>query len=337
MHRLIFTVFLFTFVTVVRAQSFIEIERIVDHYPRRFSRLEPLADRINGDFKTEEARAKASFTWIAKNISYDVKKYLLIKQRTYQDKLRRKFSSSEDYKNALVLRTLKKRKGVCGEYSELYHQLCKLTYVQSVVINGYGKTFLSDLGRYPNGTNHAWNAIRVDTAWELLDVTWGAGVVNLKKNKFKFLFDTTMFRTPAVTFFRRHYPRQKKWLPDGMTDTTFARMPFYHSVDSAIEFLEPSKGILKVRNRSEIEVRIRAGKKPLVITYYYSADVYSELVDFEYNDGVATFKVPVYHIGPSYLSISVDFKPIATFLVRSSQPRRTPFAGGVSSLTLHAR
>jgi transglutaminase/protease-like cytokinesis protein 3 len=53
-------------------------------------------------------------------------------------------------------------------------------------LDGFAKGFGYKIGEPLSTPNHAWNAVRIDGNWYLLDATWDAGVVGEKSNKFEF-------------------------------------------------------------------------------------------------------------------------------------------------------
>ena len=94
--------------------------------------------------------------------------------------------------------TLSKRKGVCNDYSHLFKRLCELTNIECIIITGIGKTNKNQIGRINMKSNHAWNAVKLSGKWHLIDVTWGAGYVDL--DQFDFEFKEGYFMSPPEKF-----------------------------------------------------------------------------------------------------------------------------------------
>ena len=102
-------------------------------------------------------KVKVINDWICHNIAYDADHYFGIRH------------SNQDY-----ISVLKNKKGVCAGYVSLFNEMCKLAGIESIEINGFSKGAGYDgtLDDYPD---HAWNAVRINNKWYLVDVTWNAG------------------------------------------------------------------------------------------------------------------------------------------------------------------
>ena len=71
MNKLLFFILFCLLLSKSRGQDFERIDAIVDTYPSSFKTSKKLADQISKDFDSELDRAKAIFSWITKNISYN--------------------------------------------------------------------------------------------------------------------------------------------------------------------------------------------------------------------------------------------------------------------------
>lgn len=148
------------------------------------------------------------YTWITNNIRYDLKAFRKVNPKHYT-----------------VKRTLRRRKGLCQQYSELFEYLCKQADIPCQLITGYSKGF----DYYKEDTfyesDHTWNAVLIDSSWYLVDVTWGSGVIRPRKhwfqkfklqlfgklyikNKYKFIqkSDLSYFMAVPEDFILRHLP-----------------------------------------------------------------------------------------------------------------------------------
>ena len=106
--------------------------------------------------KADNARecAQAIYSWIASNISYD---YVIALDR------------SQRVSAAAVLGA---RRGICLGYSALFRDMCATVGVDAYIVSGYG---LNDpRSRLPDQPNHAWNMVRLDGQWWIVDVTWAS-------------------------------------------------------------------------------------------------------------------------------------------------------------------
>jgi hypothetical protein len=151
---------------------------------------------------TEREKAWAIFTWIATHISYDT-----------------------SYKITDADNALKYRKGVCAAYSALFNEFCTLAGLKSVSIGGYAKTIYYDFDNVLDKPNHDWNALQIDGAWILADVTWGAGFVN--NGVFTKEFSAAWFDVDPALLIFTHLPEDKQWqqLPQPIPADTFWALP----------------------------------------------------------------------------------------------------------------
>jgi transglutaminase/protease-like cytokinesis protein 3 len=58
--------------------------------------------------------------------------------------------------------------------------------------------------------NHAWNAVRIEGQWRLLDSTWGAGYLS-PAGEFVRAFNAHYFLTPPELFIYDHLPEDPQW------------------------------------------------------------------------------------------------------------------------------
>ena len=165
-----------------------------------------LASLLSRYTKTEAEKARIIYSWITYNITYDVSAFL-----------------SGDYRNLNTQEILKTRTGVCSGFASLYKDLAKAMGLDVVVVDGYAKGY----GYVGNTTeiNHAWNAVKINNKWYLLDSTWGAG--NINTGQFNRQFNPYYFATPPSQFILDHFPVKSKWqlLENNYTKQQFDTTP----------------------------------------------------------------------------------------------------------------
>lgn len=65
---------------------------------------------------------------------------------------------------------LDSRLAVCEGYAELFNSLSHAMGLNSVKISGFSKGLGYSVGdELPDSINHAWNAVKIDGDWKLLD------------------------------------------------------------------------------------------------------------------------------------------------------------------------
>lgn len=169
---------------------------------------ETLSKQLTSDLTTDRDKAAAIFYWITHNIAYDVSLFEDIVAGKKGKRARYTQAEIDALYEARIARTLKKRKGVCDNYSRLYQRLAELAGLECQLIAGHARGNIMAAGQL--GISHAWNAVKIDGEWRLLDATWGAGAVN-NEMKFNFKFRPAYFLAPPEAFALNHFPKDAKW------------------------------------------------------------------------------------------------------------------------------
>ena len=172
------------------------------------SSVEELAKILSPLATTEAEKARLIYSWITQHIGYDV-------QALQRDR------RTLDLSTQGVLTT---RMTICSGYANLYQSLAKAMGLKSVIIEGYGKGPSYLVGQ-DNDINHAWNGVKIDGTWYLLDATWGAGSVN--NDQFVAKFNPHYFATPPDQLIYSHFPAESQWqlLPTIYTRAEFDQFP----------------------------------------------------------------------------------------------------------------
>jgi len=123
-----------------------------------------LARKITRHCATDSARVDALYRWTTKNIKYDAKRFMSWKTE-----------------GQTAERALKRRKTLCTGYAEVFTALCDASGIKSVVINGYTKGLLYDVGDTTYLPTHSWNKYELNGSWFNADATWDAGYLSLYK------------------------------------------------------------------------------------------------------------------------------------------------------------
>ena len=189
--------------------------RIDDHAlrapPEAEVSLEDLARYLEAPAKNDEERARAIYRWVTDRIEYDVEAAMMGGGRGRTPQV-----------------VLEDRRGVCSEYSALFERLCQLSGLEAEVIRGYGKGYGYAVGSgIPRISNHAWNAVRIDGTWRLLDSTWGAGHLEPGEG-FVESFEEFYFLTPPEDLVWTHLPDDSAWqlLETPISREEFEALPY---------------------------------------------------------------------------------------------------------------
>ena len=156
--------------------------------------IESLAAYLVEPAKNDREKARAIFRWITENIDYNVEVFFGGGSGS---------AKSED--------VLKSRRSICYGYSDLFLSLAREAGLDAVRITGYGKGYGYVPGKNFSGPfNHAWNAVKINGSWYLIDCTWGAGFVN-GEGEYVRKFDDHYFMTPPSQFIFSHFPEDFRW------------------------------------------------------------------------------------------------------------------------------
>jgi len=227
-------------------------------YPKEFTHPDLLAHALTDGLGSEREKARAIFYWIAENIQYNT---AIFNRYSKTNNLADPADTMTVWKSAdemTALRVLQRGTAVCAGYACLFKTLCEYAGLHAVVITGYGQCF-GERG-YPFRTNHSWNAVRIDSIWQLVDVTWGSGTINYA-GAFMQRTDETYFLTPPAQFIRDHLPEDISWtlLSDPPASIEFSREPFrYRSfVKYGITGFLPARGVIEASPGDTIRIEVR--------------------------------------------------------------------------------
>ncbi|RAL21491.1 transglutaminase-like domain-containing protein [Thermoflavimicrobium daqui] len=113
--------------------------------------IKRLASRLTRGKRSDLEKAKAIFSYVAKNIHYDVRK---LKNNSY---------AWDDS----ALKTLRLRKGVCQDFVFLSIALLRAANLPARFVEGEA-----------GNQQHAWVEVWIAGRWVTMDPTWGSGVLN---------------------------------------------------------------------------------------------------------------------------------------------------------------
>jgi len=162
--------------------------------PEKF--LPALAKELSRQTTDKFQSVKNIHDWICDTISYDTEDY-------FQD-----LYLPQDYRSVL-----KRKTAVCAGYSELFRAMCDMAGFEVTTINGYSKGF-GYRGAISRESAHAWNAIKINNKWRLVDCTWDAGYVDretfIKEYSTEYLFinsrDILYSHLPEADRYQFYYP-----------------------------------------------------------------------------------------------------------------------------------
>jgi hypothetical protein len=160
--------------------------------------LDSLSVLLTKDFSAEAEKVRAVYFWVANNISYNTPKFIERTKKANELSKRRDESESAE-------EIIHSRKAVCEGYSNLVKKLCNKSGIKCEVVEGIGRpdNFRGDL--------HAWNAVKINGEWKLLDATWSAGGIDVKDKTYHKNFSDEFFLMSPSEFIKTHYPFDPVW------------------------------------------------------------------------------------------------------------------------------
>ena len=277
----IFCTFLFLniiFSSCLYSQKYNAVDSITDGYSKDLTNADELVKLVNKDFSRPDEKARAVFRWVATNISYDVglaesMNYISKNAFSYKTEKEREIKDKK-FKLDLVSSTMNTKKTVCHGYAALMEYLYLKLGLETTIVFGYLKADPTQIGEMPDLTNHAWNIVKIDNNWQLVDVTLAAGFVSSKTNLFKFYYNDAYFFTNPERFFLNHYPKEEKWLLIQKSKIYFAQLPVFFGsyFQFNYQLIKPESGICLSSTNENFIFNIRGLDQYDTVEYSSSID-----------------------------------------------------------------
>ncbi len=177
----------------IKAQDKTNVYKKADSIALNFQRnkyyfYSETAQELAESLTTDKEKCRAIFRWISNNIKYD-------------------YDVLNDYKRDRVdpLVVYKTKKAVCAGYASLFQAMCEEANIKCLYITGWA---------LPSEVRHAWNLVKLDGEWYVMDVTWASGHVSgvLSGSKFTKSFDDTWWMAPYPLTLKTHKSDDSYWV-----------------------------------------------------------------------------------------------------------------------------
>lgn len=147
------------------------------------------------NIKNKEQLAKFYYYWIGSNIQYD--RELLKTKET--------ISNEDFWKTQEESIVYNSRKGVCAGYAKLYSWFLEWADIENIILSGHIRDEENHYVELDTDDDfrHAWNAIKLNGKWILIDTTWGT---SNNSEISDFYFDMK----PEFAIIT-HFPEDEKW------------------------------------------------------------------------------------------------------------------------------
>ena len=301
--------FFLLFSIAAQSQSFTNIDNVVAKYPR-FFKVEQLVTKIKKDFFSDEDKVRAAFFWLANNIRYNLEEYYNPKQRSYnfiyttESEKKQKLQAIKD---KIVADTFRTKSGVCEEYAQSFKKICDLLNIEAVVIKGNVRNTPQEIGKLENSTNHAWNGVKINGKWLILDATWAAGFE--QNGRWVKQFDNYFYNLPKDKIFKTHYPANTLWVLrfGRMSLEEFYNQPIYGKafLNSKVELVSPKTGVLSVNSVRQIKLKFKNLDAKSLIFYTFQGQRYAQKPSILIEGNIATL---IFKNAPknSYLNLFIN-------------------------------
>ena len=175
--------------------------------------LPKLVSCLTAGMKETRPKVKVLHDWICDNIAYDTdifNDYTLVPRQSY-------------------IEVLKKRAAICAGYANLFAAMCYYAKIECITISGWSKGF-GYRGYLKDESDHAWNAVKINGKWSLIDVTWDAGFVDY--SNYVKSYSTQWFMKSGGQFIYSHLPKEddKQFISKIKTKEEFIDEPYIEPV-----------------------------------------------------------------------------------------------------------
>jgi hypothetical protein len=220
-------------------------------------------------YKTDKEKVRSIFRWITDHISYYRMPSRNPRKRSKADYKEEDWTPDtaalKPLTERVALKVLQDRRTYCEGYSRLFKSLCDHAGIRSEIITGYARADI-DRAEEKFRSNHSWNAVYIDSGWQLIDATWASGYLSRGSGEFVRHYDDYYFLTQPEKFIRHHYPDDLRWalLPNPPALFEFRYTPFKQRsyVKYDITNYYPSKGIIEAYIGDTLHLELESG-------YYY--------------------------------------------------------------------
>ncbi|NDP20123.1 MAG: hypothetical protein GZ091_03445 [Paludibacter sp.] len=270
--KLLFSILIFFFqVSHCFSVDYSKIDKQSATVPQNLKSAEEIAGYLTKNLNNSTEKTRAIYYWISHNIRYDMEMLTSNKSVTTTQEL--------------VVDVLKRRKGVCANYAELFHTCCKSVGIESYVINGFTK-FDGKLATI----SHAWNGVVIDGKYYFIDVTWAAG--HEDNGKYIHEFNDQFFLIQPSEFIKTHMPFDPIWQFSNnplsnkeFESNNFAKLnkPSDYNFSDSIKSLNDLNPIDKLMRETR---RITKSGLTNSLVREFTAQNQQNIVTLKYNQGV---------------------------------------------------
>lgn len=186
-------IFLLAVSANAQKRDFTEVDKYAATLPAKYTRkVDTLAYYLTNKYDDERDKTRSIFVWIANNISYDVYNY------------DRNNVTAELVK---IENVLFYKRTVCEGYANLFKKMCDISGITCIKVSGQARiNFDSVPARKQDMGDHAWNIVKLNNGFFIVDPTWGSGSLNTEKRTYEKKMDEKYFLANPEKVCWSHYP-----------------------------------------------------------------------------------------------------------------------------------
>lgn len=169
------------------------LEKQVLAIQRKGNDAKGVAEKLGKIARTDAEKAWVIYRWITENIAYDASAFFSGKLQDVDTEI-----------------TLRRGNAVCGGYARLYTTMARHLGLGVFEISGYARGYGS-LPKDKMTTNHAWNAVRIDGRWYIVDSTWGSGSLSSETRSFEKQYKPFYFAANPHEIVYSHFPERGEY------------------------------------------------------------------------------------------------------------------------------
>lgn len=216
-----------------KQQEFYAIDMQMSKIPSNLTySTSKIASYINANFNNDNDKIRAIFYWTASSISYDINNLFA--------PVKKEFTESK------ISNTLRTRKGVCSDYTEIFNDIANKVGIKTIIISGYTKQ---------NGVidtlSHAWCASKINNKWYLYDPTWASGYVN--NGRFVKKMDNKYYKLTPAQIIVSHIPFDYLWQ---FLNYPITNQEFYEGntqINKSKKYFDYERELAQYESKSELD------------------------------------------------------------------------------------
>jgi transglutaminase/protease-like cytokinesis protein 3 len=173
--------------------------------------VEQLTQKLVYGIADESQKAYVIFRWITENISYDVVAYKQpnLYLRFWNGNLNDSEMREKRFRTGISNYVIKNKAAICSGYAYLFLSMCEIAQLEAQFITGISNT--EEITLRSVESDHAWNSVKINGQWKLLDACWASGYCTDGVKVFHKKFEPYYYLCKPDKFILNHLPDDPKW------------------------------------------------------------------------------------------------------------------------------